>query len=105
MDAKQKYFILGIIIGIAIPFSEHAIDSNADPDRPFGKFVLFGGQIWHYVFLYMVLINSLLLYFKRLRARINPESRGVFLITGTSFGFAFTSIIAATIEFVNPSFG
>ena len=104
MEQKQKYFILGLIIGFGIPITEHVLASDIDPDRPFEKFVVFGEKLWLYFFLYIVLINSVLLYFKRLRVRINPESRGVFLITGTSFGFAFISIIAATIESLNLSF-
>ncbi len=104
MEQKQKYFVLGLIIGFGIPFTEHVLASEIDPDRPFEKFLVFGEKLWHYFFLYIILINSILLYVKRLRARINPESRGIFLITGTSFGFAFISIIAITIEALNLSF-
>jgi len=97
MHSKHKFFALGIILGLSIPFVEHYIDIDADPDNPFEKFVLFGTSLWHYIFLYTILINSILLYVQRLRRRINPESRIVFLISGISFGFALISIIAATV--------
>ena len=97
MDNKHKFFAIGILLGFAIPFIEHSFDSSADPNNPFEKFVLLGTTMWHYIFLYIVVINSTLLYVQRLRRRINPESRVVFLISGISSGFAIISIIAATV--------
>ena len=97
MHSKHKFFTLVIILGLSIPFTEHYMDIDTDPYNPFEKFVLFGTSLWHYIFLYIILINSILLYVQRLRRRINPESRVVFLISGISSGFALISIIAATV--------
>ena len=97
MHSKHKFFTLGIILGLSIPFTEHYLNEETNPNNPFEKFVLFGTSLWHYIFLYTILINSILLYVQRLRRRINPESRIVFLISGISFGFALISIIAATV--------
>ena len=96
MHNKHKYFALGFILGFSIPFAEHYLDSDPEVDNPFERFLLFGTSAWHYIFLYVVVINSIILYFQRLRERINPESRLVFMISGVSSGFAIISIISAT---------
>jgi len=99
MHNKHKFFILGILLGFIIPFSEHALDAEFDASEPFVDFFIFGEKIWQYVFLYVIVINSILLYVQRFRTKINPESRVVFLLSGISLGFALVSIIAATIDF------
>ena len=99
MNNKHKFFILGIIIGVTLPFSEHVLDETFDANNLFVNFLLFGQKIWHYVFLYVVVINSIILYVKRFRIKINPQSRIVFLFSGVSSGFALISIVAATVEF------
>jgi len=59
------------------------------------------GSIWQYIFLYLVALFTFILYFKKLRDKINPESRFVFLISGVALGFAIISIISATIDFIS----
>ncbi len=99
-NRKHKYFISGILLGFFIPFVEHALTYNTlDPTNVFEEMVIFGEKVWQYVFLNVVVINSILLYVKRLRVKINPENRMVFLISGVSLGFAIISIISATINF------
>lgn len=100
MEHKKKYFILGIIIGFVIPFFEHVISNNSfNMTNVFAEILVFGEKIWQYVFLYLIVINSLILYVKRFRTKINPENRMIFLISGVSLGFAIISIISATINF------
>lgn len=99
MHNKHKFFILGILLGFVIPFSEHALDLEFDSSKPFVNFLVFGEKIWQYVFLYVIVINSILLYVQRFRSKINPESRVVFLLSGMSLGFAFITIIATTFDF------
>ena len=103
MERKDKFFILGGILGFVIPFLEHVGRENSlDVTTVLEEAVLFGVSIWHYVFLYLVLVVSLLVYVKRLRERINPNSSMFFLVSGVAFGFALISIIAATIQpFIN----
>jgi len=98
MHNKHKFFILGLFLGFTIPFSEHALEAGFDSSKLFVNFLVFGEKIWQYVFLYVILINSVLLYVKRFRSRINPDSKLVFLLSGLSFGFAAVSIIAATVN-------
>jgi len=101
MESKHVFFTIGILLGFSIPFVEHYLDAEEEIDNPFEKFLLFGTSIWHYIFLYVVVINSVFLYVKRLRDRINPNNKIIFLISGVSSGFALVSIISATIPLFN----
>ena len=103
MERKDKFFILGGILGFVIPFLEHVGRENSlDVTTVLEEAVLFGVYIIHYVFVYLVLVVYLLVFFRRLRERINPNSRMVFLISGVASGFAIISIVAATIQpFIN----
>jgi len=99
METKDKFFILGGILGLIIPFVEHVATHNSlDVTTVLEEVLLFGVSIWHYVFLYLVLLVSLLVFVKRLRERINPNSRIFFLVSGVAFGFALISIISATLQ-------
>ena len=101
MENKEKYFILGIIIGLVIPFLEHvAIYNSLDMTNVFTEIIIYGEKIWHYVFLYLIVANSIILYVKRLRAKINPGNRIIFLISGVSLGFAIIPITSATINLI-----
>ena len=99
MRNKHKFFAVGILLGISIPFVEHFLEDNEEIDVPFEKFLLTGTAIWHYIFLYVVVINSIILYVKRFREKINPESRVIFLVSGVSSGFALISLFGATITY------
>lgn len=103
MERKHKFFILGGILGFVIPFVEHAgTNISLDVTTVLEEALLIGVSIWHYVFLYLVLVVSLLVSVRRFRERINPKSRMVFLISGVAFGFAIITIVAATIQpFIN----
>ncbi len=103
MENKDKYFFLGFALGFVIPFLESSIKSAADPNliSIFGKMLVVSGAIWQYIFLYLVALFTLILYFKKLRDKINPESRFVFLISGVALGFAIISIISATIDLIS----
>ena len=99
MESKDKFFILGGILGFVIPFVESVATHNSlDVTTILEEILLFGVSIWHYVFLYLVLLVSLLVFVKRLRERINPDSRMFFLVSGVAFGFALISRISATIQ-------
>ncbi len=99
MESKDKFFILGGILGFVIPFVESVATHNSlDVTTILEEILLFGVSIWHYVFLYLVLLVSLLVFVKRLRERINPNSRIFFLVSGVAFGFALISIISATLQ-------
>jgi len=99
MHNKHKFFAIGVLLGFIIPFAEHYIGANEGIDNPFEKFVLMGTAVWHYIFLYVVVINSILLYVKQFREKINPESKLVFIVSGVSSGFAIISLIAATVNY------
>ena len=103
MENKDKYFFLGFALGFVIPFLESSIKSAADPNliSLFGMVLVLTGAIWQYIFLYLVALFTLILYFKKLRDKINPESRFVFLISGVALGFAIISIISATIDLIS----
>lgn len=101
MESKHVVFTIGILLGFSIPFVEYYLEAEEKIDNPFEKFLLFGTSIWHYIFLYVVVINSVFLYVKRLRDRINPNSKIIFVISGVSAGFALISIISATIPLFN----
>jgi len=97
IENKHKFFAIGILLGFSIPFVEYYLEVNEEANNPFKKFLFIGTTFWHYIFLYVVVINSIFLYMKKLRERINPNSRIIFFISGISSGFALISIIAATI--------
>ena len=99
IENKHKFFAMGILLGFVIPFAEHYLEVDEEVNNPFERFLLIGTSIWHYIFLYLVVINSIFLYVKRLRDRINPNSKIIFLISGISAGFALVSLIAATITY------
>ena len=103
MENKDKYFFLGFALGFVIPFLESSIKLAADPNliSIFGKMLVLTGSIWQYIFLYLVALFTLILYFKKLRDKINPESKFVFLISGVALGFAIISIISATINLIS----
>ncbi len=103
MENKDKYFFLGFALGFVIPFLESSIKSAADPNliSLFGMVLVLTGAIWQYIFLYLVALFTLILYFKKLRDKINPESRFIFLISGVALGFAIISIISATIDLIS----
>ncbi len=103
MENKDKYFFLGFALGFVIPFLESSIKSAADPNliSLFGKMLVLTGSIWQYIFLYLVALFTFILYFKKLRDKINPESRFVFLISGVALGFAIISIISVTIDLIS----
>jgi len=97
MENKHKFFVIGLLLGFSMPFVEYYLEVNEEVDNPFKKFLSLGTTFWHYIFLYIVVLNSIVLYMKRLRERINPNSRIIFFISGISSGFALLSIIAATL--------
>jgi len=103
LENKDKYFFLGFALGFLIPFLESSIKSAADPNliSLFGMVLVVSGAIWQYIFLYLVALSTLILYFKKLRDKINPESRFIFLISGVALGFAIISIISATIDLIS----
>jgi len=101
LDSKHKFFILGIMIGVFIPFFEHAVSYNSlDMTNVFAQILAFGGKVWQYVFLYIIVISSIILYVKPFRAKVNPEHKILFLISGVALGFAIISIISATINLI-----
>ena len=101
MENKHKFFALGFVLGFASPFFEHLIKYR-DPSITsfFAKALVVGGDVWQYVFLYLIVAITIILYFPKIREKINPESRYVFLVSGVALGFAIISIISATINFI-----
>ena len=92
--------MIGIAVGFLIPFIENTISDNGlDAISTFAKAIVLGGEIWHYIFLYLVLVNSVILYVKKLREKINPNAKFVFLLSGIAFGFSIISIISATLQY------
>jgi len=99
MRQKHKFFILGMTLGVVIPLTEFGITNNRlDVYSIYAAAIVIGGAIWHYIFLYMVLLNALIVYVKKLRDRIHPDSKVVFLTSGIAFGFSILAIISTTIE-------
>jgi hypothetical protein len=99
MNHKHTFFISGIVLGIAIPLVEYGITNNRlDVLSKFEEAILIGGEVWHYIFLYLVSFNALLVYVKNFREKINPDSRVVFLTSGVAFGFSILSIVSASIR-------
>jgi len=99
MENKHKFFLIGLFSGFFIPFLEQIAKNNLDVLSHFGYFLVWGGGTWQYVFLFAILTQSIFLYFRRLRKRINPEHKFIFIISGVSFGFAIVSIISMTMTF------
>jgi len=100
MRQKDKYFIFGLLSGFSIPFIENLIRfQELDVASKLAEIILLGGEVWHYVFLYLVLINSVILYVRRFREKINPNSRIIFILSGTAVGFSLISIISANVQF------
>jgi len=99
LENKHKFFLIGLLSGFFIPFLEQIAKNNFDVSTHMGLFLVWGGQMWQYVFLFAILTQSIFLYFRRLRKRINPEHKFIFIISGVSLGFALISIISMTITF------
>ncbi len=99
MQNKEKFFILGSVLGFSIPFFENLVRYEAPHITSlFGKVLIASGNVWQYVFLYLIVIMTFILYFKKTREKINQESRFIFLVSGVALGFAIISIISATIN-------
>ena len=100
MHQKHKFFITGATFGFIIPLVEYGLsNSTLYVTSKFVQALVLGGEIWHYIFLFLVVINALLLYVRKFRERINPDSRIVFLISGVALGFSVLSIISMTVQF------
>ena len=99
MENKHKYFLIGLISGFFIPFLEQIAKNNFDASTHLELFVVWGAEIWQYAFLFAIITQSLFLFIRRLRTRINPEHKYIFIISGVSFGFALISIISMTVRF------
>ncbi len=100
MENKHKFFLVGLISGFIIPFLEQFAKNNFDLSTHLGIFLVWGGEAWQFVFLFFIVIQSVFLFFRRLRKRINPEHKFIFVISGVSFGFAIISIISMIISFL-----
>ena len=103
MENKHKFFLIGLISGFFIPFLEQVAKNNFDVTNHFAVFIVWGGEIWQFVFLFAIVTQSVFLYFRRLRNRINPEHKFIFIISGVSLGFALISIISMTITFFSQT--
>jgi len=98
---KDKYFIFGVASGIIFPLVEYGLTNNTlNITSKFTQAFILGGELWHFIFLYLVVFNSLLIYVKKLRDRINPNSKIAFVVSGVAFGFSIISIISGTVEFL-----
>ena len=101
MENKHKFFGLGLVLGFVIPFIENLIRyENLDTASLFAKVIIVSGDVWNYVLLYLIVVLTLVLYFKKTREKINQESRFVFIVSGVALGFAVISIITATINII-----
>ncbi len=101
MENKHKFFALGSVLGFVIPFFENLIRyETPDITNLFGYVLIVSGNIWQYIFLYLVAALTFVLYFNKTREKINSESRFVFLVSGAALGFAIISVISATIGFI-----
>ena len=99
MENKYKFFLIGLMSGFFVPFLEQLARNNLDILSHFGFFLVWGGEAWQFVFLFFIVTQSVFLFFRRLRKRINPEHKFIFIISGVSFGFAIVSILSMTISF------
>ena len=99
MENKHKFGLIGLVLGFFIPFLEQIAKNNFDIANHFEVFVVWGGEVWQYVFLFAIIMQSIFLFFRKLRKRINPEHKFIFIISGVSFGFAIISILSMTISF------
>jgi len=99
MENEHKFFALGSVLGFGIPFFENLLRyATPDVTSLFVQVLIVSGNVWQYVFLYLVATLTFILYFKKTREKINPENKSVFLISGAALGFAIISIISATIN-------
>ena len=99
MENKEKFFALGSFLGLIIPFFENLVRyETPNITSEFGQVLIVSGNVWQFVFLYLIVIMTFILYFKKTREKINQESRFIFLVSGVALGFAVISIISATIS-------
>ena len=99
MENKHKFFLIGLISGFLVPFLEQFSKNNFDLANHFAAFLVWGGETWQFIFLFFIVTQSVFLYFRRLRKKINPEHKFIFVISGVSFGFAIISIISMALVF------
>ncbi len=99
MQNNEKFFILGSVLGLVIPFFENLVRyQNPNITSLLGQMLIVSVNIWEYVFLYLIVIMTAFLFFKKTREKLNQESRFFFFISGVALGFATLSIITATIN-------
>ena len=99
MENKHKFFLIGLISGFFVPFIEQIAKNNFDLSTHLGLFLVWGGEAWQFGFLFLIVTQSVFLFFRRLRKRINPEHKFIFIVSGVSFGFAIISILSMIISF------
>ena len=97
MDKNLIFFLLGILLGLWIPFVQHTgeIDNLVDdPETVIQKVFTVTANIWHLIFSILILIGIPFVVFKQLRDRFTEKQFLPFpFMIGNTFGFTFMTII------------
>ncbi len=101
MDKVLGLFLLGITLGISIPFAEKGYQNSQLLDEPLTaiqQVFVSTSRVWHLAISVLVLITLPAAIFKSIRNRISKRQ---FLpmpfMTGISFGFTFMALVGLII--------
>jgi len=102
MDKVLGLFLLGITLGISIPFAEKGYQNSQLLDEPLTaieQVFVSTSRIWHLGISVLVLITLPTVIFKSMRNRISKRKfLPLPLMTGISFGFTFMALLGLIIE-------
>ena len=101
MDKVVVLFLIGIIVGILVPFFERNIQPDELIEHPLDAIAhLFVAvsKLWHITISILILITLPTVIFKSIRNRLHhKEFFPLPFMTGLSFGFTFMAIIGLVV--------
>jgi len=102
MDRVVVLFLIGIIVGILVPFAERNIQPDELIENPLGTIAhvfVAASKLWHFIISILVLITLPTVIFKSIRNRLHQkEFFPLPFMTGLSFGFTFMALIGLIVS-------
>ena len=97
MDKVLILFLIGVAVGIFVPYVEYRFQSLQLSDEPLTaiqQIFATGTHLWHLSISLLILITLPAAIFKSIRNRMSKkELYPIPFMTGLSFGFTFMSVI------------
>ena len=97
MDKVLLLFLIGIVVGIIVPYVEHRyqqLELSDEPLTAIQEIFAAGTYLWHLSISILVLITLPAAIFKSIRTRMTKKQfYPIPFMTGLSFGFTLMSVI------------